>query len=191
MKWLIGFFVLLVALVAVSGCTQQSPAANVTATPEPTTVPTTMQETIASVTGATVIPTTEATTVTTTLPNVTATTSGTPVVTSNATLIPTTAPTVAAASGITTIHITKTGFTPQVDVVLPGTSIAWINDDTVSHTIKAIGDHDGMFNSGEILSKSQFSFDFGAKEGTFDYAFADNKTITGTIIVKSGRTLTS
>jgi len=191
MKWLIGFFVLLVALVAISGCTQQTPAANVTATPVPTTVPTTVQETIAPATNATVMPTMETTTVATELPSVTMTTPVTANVTANITASATVKPTATAASGITMIHITKTGFTPQVDVVLPGTSIAWINDDTVPHSIKMIGDHEGMFNSGEILSKSQFSFDFGAKEGTFVYAFADNKTITGTIIVKSGRSLTS
>lgn len=189
MKWLIGLFVLLFALVAISGCTQQTPAANVTATTEPTAVPTTVQETAAPTTEATAVPTSAATTATATLPVATATVLETTAPAANVTSVPTTEATVAAVSGVTLIHITKTGFTPQVDVVLPGTSIAWINDDNVPLAIKAIGDHEGMFNSGEILPKSQFSYDFGAKEGTFQYALASNKTVTGTIIVKTGRTL--
>jgi plastocyanin len=74
--------------------------------------------------------------------------------------------------------------------VLPGTGISWANDDNVTHAIKTIGNNTGMFNSGDILPGAAFQFTFSENTGTYTYAFANNATITGTIIVKAGRTLT-
>ncbi len=172
MKLFMGLIILLVTLVAVTGCTQtaSSPAQTTTET----TVPATEVTTIA-------VPVT--------------TTEQTPAPTENVTTAATVAPvnvtpTVTAASGVTKIHITSTGFTPQTDVVLPGTNIAWVNDDTVNHGIMTTGNNTGMFNSGDIIPTGQFQFSFSEKTGTYTYALADNKTITGTIIVKAGRTLT-
>jgi plastocyanin len=186
MKLFMGFIILLVAVVAITGCTQTS------STPAHTTT-----ETTAPATVATTVDTTVVTTEQTTVPNTTATivTNVTAPVTNVTTTVVTAAPvnvtpTVTAASGITTIHITKTGFAPQTDVVLPGTGISWVNDDNVTHSIKMIGDNEGMFNSGDILPGATFPYTFSQKTGTYIYAFADNKTITGTIIVKAGRSLT-
>jgi len=188
MKWFIGFFALLVALVMISGCTQPAQTAAPTTT-VPTTVPTTEQVTV-----ATPVPTTEATTVATTIPPTTVTTVATTVttqvptttVTQNATAVVTPVKTVTAASRITTIHITKTGFDPVLDVVLPGTQISWVNDDSVSHTVKAIGDNEGLFTSTEIIPTSQFSYAFGKKEGTYEYALGDQPTVKGKIVVQIG-----
>jgi plastocyanin len=185
MKLLMGFIILLVALVAITGCTQtaSSPAQNTTETTAPTTEVTTVATTIAT-TEQTTVPATNETIVA----NVTAPTEN---VTTMATTAPVNVtPTVTPASGITTIHITKTGFTPQTDVVLPGTGISWVNDDNVTHAIKMIGNNTGMFNSGDISPNAAFPYTFSENTGTFTYAFADNTTITGTIIVKAGRTLT-
>jgi plastocyanin len=186
MKWFIGFFVLLIALVAISGCTQTAQ----TTTPA-TTVPTTVQTT-EPVTVATPVPTTAATTVASTVAQTTATavTTKIPVttqttvasVTQNATATP--EKTVTPATGVSTIHITSTGFTPQTDIVLKGMGISWINDDTVSHTIKTIGKHEGVFTSPEIIPHGQFAYDFG-NDGTFDYLLDNNPKLNGTIIVKS------
>jgi plastocyanin len=74
--------------------------------------------------------------------------------------------------------------------VLPGTGISWVNDDNVTHAIKMIGNNTGMFNSGDISPGAAFPFTFSENTGTYTYAFADNTTITGTIIVKAGCTLT-
>ncbi|MEN6396031.1 MAG: hypothetical protein ABFC78_06065 [Methanoregula sp.] len=184
MKLFMGFIILLVALVAVTGCTQTaSPSA------EATTV------TTAPVTEVTTAATTVITPVETTIPETTATivanvTAPETTVTTVATVAPANVtPTVTAASGITLIHVTKTSITPQTDVVLPGTGIAWVNDDNVTLAVKATGDNAGMFNSGDILPKGQFSFSFGEKTGTYTYALADNTSVTGTIIVKAGRSL--
>jgi plastocyanin len=91
---------------------------------------------------------------------------------------------------VTTIHITSTGFNPQLDVVLPGTAISWINDDKVPHAVKATGTHAGLFTSDSIQPNSQFKYDFGT-EGTFEYALIDLPKINGTIIVKAGGGMTS
>jgi predicted class III extradiol MEMO1 family dioxygenase len=50
------------------------------------------------------------------------------------------------------------------------------------------GNNTGMFNSGAIVPHGGFSYTFG-NTGTFVYAFADNKTITGTIIVQAPNTV--
>ncbi len=185
MKLLMGFIILLVALVAITGCTQtaSTPAQTTTETTAPATEVTTVVTTVATTEETTVPVTNETIVANVTAPaeNVTTATTTAPV---NVT------PTVTAASQITTIHITKTGFTPQTDVVLPGTGISWVNDDNVTHSVKMIGNNTGMFNSGDIAPGAAFPYTFNEKTGTFTYAFADNTTITGTIIVKAGRTLT-
>jgi plastocyanin len=187
MKLFMGFIILLVALVAITGCTQtaSTSAQNTTETTAPTTEVTT---------AATPVVTTEQTTV----PNTTVTivANVTAPVTNVTTTVVTAAPVnvtpmVTAANGVTTIHITKTGFTPQTDVVLPGTGIFWVNDDNVTHVVKMTQNGESIFNSGDIIPTSQFSYSFSENTGTYTYALADNKTITGTIIVKSGRSLSS
>jgi len=184
MKLFMGFIILLVALVAVTGCTQTaSPSAEVTTV---TTAPVT-EVTTAATTVVTPVETTVPVTTATIIANVTAPKTN---VTTVATVAPVNVtPTVTAANGITLIHVTKTSITPQTDVVLPGTRISWVNDDTVTLAIKATGDNAGMFNSGDIIPKGQFAFDFSEKTGTYTYALADNSSVTGTIIVKAGRSL--
>jgi len=182
MKLLMGFIVLLVALVAITGCTQTASPSEQTTT-----------ETTAPTTEVTAVPTTIATTVATTIPvttetvvaNVTAPAAN---VTENVTETATVVPTATAANQVTKIHITnvsaKLGFTPQIDVVLPGTGITWVNDDNVTHSIKMIGNNTGMFTSEGILPGASYMYSFSENPGTFVYAFSDNQTITGTIIVK-------
>jgi plastocyanin len=185
MKLLMGFIILLVALVAITGCTQTASSSAQTTTE--TTAPATTEVTTIATPVATTVETTVPVTNETIVANVTAPAAN---VTTAATTVPVNVtPTVTAASGITTIHITSTGFTPQTDVVLPGTGISWVNDDNVTHAIKTIGNNTGMFNSGDISPGAAFPYTFNENTGTFTYAFADNTTITGTIIVQAGRTL--
>ena len=181
MKWFIGFFVLLVALVTISGCTQPAQTA-VPATTIPTPVPTTEEVPV-----ATLIPTTVETTVATTVPTTVVTTAvpTTQPTVAEVTANVTTVPTVTAASMVTTIHITSTGFNPQLDVILPGTGITWVNDDTVDHAVKSTGKHDGLFTSTPFSPNAAFSYTFG-NEGTFEYALVDLPKINGTIVVKGG-----
>jgi len=182
--------VLLVALVTISGCTQPAQTA-APATTIPTPVPTTEQVPV-----ATPVPTTIATPVITAVPTTMVTTilpttvSTMQTAVSNVTVTATKVPTVTAASMVTTIHITSSSVSPQQDVVLPGTRISWMNDDTIPHAVKSTGIHDGLFTSDPIPPGAQFGFDFG-NEGTFEYALVDLPKINGTIIVKSGGTLSS
>jgi len=141
MKLLMGFIVLLVALVAITGCTQTASPSEQTTTE--TTAPVTTEVTTEATTVVTTVATTIPTTTETIVANVTAPAEN---VTENVTETATAAPTATAASQITKIHITKLGFTPQTDVVLPGTGIIWVNDDNVTHSIKTIGNNTGMFH---------------------------------------------
>ena len=185
MKILLGFIALMIALVAICGCTQyMPPAANATttaATPVPTTVATTVPPTMAV---TTLPPATEATTAPATVATTTA-------VIAN---ITTAVPTPAAASQVTKIHFNSTGFNPAADVVLPGTGVTWVNDDTVPHSVMATGNNTGMFNSGDIVPGGQWTFTFceGYEcriTGTYTYALKDLPAVQGTIIVQAGPTI--
>lgn len=190
MKKIIGFIILLIVLIGVSGCTQQ--AKTTTETPAATTVVPT-KEVITTVEETTAVPTTEETTIEATpaetnIPeaNVTAPAE------ENTTVIETTVPITAVmtpSTKITLIHIVNNTFSPSVLMVYPGTGISWINDDTTVHSVKAIGSHAGKFNSGELPTGVRWSYSFGDAEGTFEYADGFNQNITGTIIVKSGASL--
>lgn len=190
MKKIIGFLILLIVLIGACGCTQQ--AKPTTATPTATTeAPTT--EKVTSV-ETTVVPTVETTTEATT-PAATSTPEANvtaPITETTGVVEATTAPITASmtpSTKVTVIHIVNNTFTPSVLMIYPGTGITWLNDDSTVHTIKAIGDHAGKFNSGEIPKGVQWSYTFGAAEGTFEYADGLNQNITGTIIVRKGASL--
>jgi len=85
----------------------------------------------------------------------------------------------------TIIHLTSDGFTPQTDIVLPGTGIFIVNDDNVTHSIIGIGNSTGMFNSGALIPGAAFSYTFGTKPGIVFYGLADNATVVGTIIIQT------
>ena len=185
MKKVIGLLILILVLVAVSGCTQQAKPASVT-----TAIPTTVQ-TVEATTIATPAPTTEVPVATTVVE--TATEAANVTAMNVTTMAPTATQTVTMSmtpsTKITTVHMANGTFTPSVLMVLPGTGINWVNDDNTVHSVKMIGDHAGMFNSGDILAGGKWSFTFDQNEGTYQYADGYNANMTGTIIVKSGEVL--
>lgn len=184
MKKVIGLLILILVLVAVSGCTQQTKTAPVTTTVE-TTVPTTEATTVATAVPTTEIPVaTTAVVVTndTTVANVTAPADTTVAPTSTAAVTVSMTP----STKVTLVHIANNTFTPSVLMVLPGTGITWVNDDKSVHSVKMIGDHAGMFNSGDIVSGAKWGFSFSQDEGTYQYTDGYNTNVTGTIIVKNG-----
>lgn len=193
MKKLFGFFVLLILLVAVSGCAQLQPAPVTTptpttqipvetplATPEPTLVPTAVATPVA----------TAVATLETPLPAVT------PGVTEVITNVTASVPTVAATphvsltpqTKITIFSMTNNTFTPKELTVLPGTGITWRNDDTVNHVVKGTTEAGTtMFKSSDIIPGASWSYTFGDRIGTFtvtDPGFPQMKCI---IIVKDGQ----
>ncbi|MFA4877322.1 MAG: hypothetical protein WC586_07900 [Methanoregula sp.] len=183
MKKLLGFCILVILLVAISGCTQQAQPTQVT-TPQPTVPPTvaTMEPTPIP----TVIFTPVATTIAaleTPLPVVTSAN----VTTEVPTVLATPRVSLTPQTKITTISMTNNTFSPKELTVLPGTGITWRNDDTVTHAVKGITETGStMFNSGDIIPTSTWSYTFGDRVGSFtviDPGYPQMKCI---IIVKEG-----
>jgi plastocyanin len=185
MKKIIGFLILVIVLVAASGCTQPAkttPATTTVVTEVPTPVPTSVETTVVP----TAMETTNVTAaVTTVAPNET-----TAAVTKTTTIVPEKTAIVTAgmtpSTEVLVVHIANNTFTPNLLMVLPGSRITWVNDDTTTHSVKAIGASQGKFNSMDISPKAQWGYDFGENEGTFEYADGYNTNVTGIIIVKKG-----
>ena len=178
MKTSIGLFMLVMLLVATSGCTSQQakPAAMATTPATPVSV--------------TEVPTTVNTPLPTTVPT-TVSTAAASEVTTKVTTVATPQPTVTASTKITTIHIRNNTFVPAELTVLPGTGITWINDDSVTHIVKATGDAKGKFTSTEMINGAHFIYTFGEATGTYEFGDPNYPDMTGAIIVKKGETLWS
>lgn len=173
MKKFIGLFLLVLVLVAVSGCTQtvkpSTPATTVPTTDLPTEIPTTLA------------PTEQAT-----IPAVIATTQADANITVMVTTVATPAPVMTPSTKITTIHIRNNTFVPAELTVLPGTGITWVNDDSVSHIVKASGDHKGKFTSSAMVSGARFGYTFGETPGIYEYTDPGYSGMNGTIIIVKG-----
>ena len=162
MKKFIGLFILVIALVMISGCTQPAQPVAVT-TPVATAVPT--------------VPPTVATMVPTMMPPVVTTVLSKPKIT----LVP----------QITKIifYMRNNTFVPKELTVLPGTGITWVNEDLIVHSVKTTGTHTGMFNSGDIIPTATWDYTFGASEGVFEFVCPDHPDMKGTIVVKNGESV--
>ena len=84
------------------------------------------------------------------------------------------------AGGGTVVPIAQFAFDPASISVAVGTTVTWINNDTVPHTVTAT---DGSFNSGNLNPGESFSFTFESA-GTFDYICNYHPNMTGTVIVE-------
>ena len=162
MKKFIGLFILVIALVVISGCTQPTQPVAVTttvATPVPTVPPT--------------IPPTVATPVPTIMPTTVATVLSTPKIT----LVPQTKKTI--------FYMRNNTFVPTELTVLPGTGISWVNEDSIDHSVNTIGIHASTFKSGIIIPGASSGNTF-ADEGVFEFACPDHPDMKGKIVVKAG-----
>lgn len=174
MKTYIGFFILVVLLVAASGCTSQPVTPHETAT------------TPATPASVTEVPTTA---ITTTIPATAPTTAAAADVTAAITTVATTRPVMTPSTKVTTIRIRNNTFVPAELTVLPGTGITWINDDSVIHVVKAAGNSTGKFTSAELMNGASFHYTFGEKTGTFEFGDPKYPDMKGAIIVTKGETL--
>jgi plastocyanin len=186
MKKLFGLCILVIFFLVATGCTQSTPSIPATTTVQTTVVP----ETTTSM--ATTVPTENATPVTTVDLNATTVmtnvTTPAPAASAQTTVAQTPPPAQTQTVTVKVIHIQNGTFVPAATTVLPGTGITWVNDDIISHAVKATGDHTGMFNSGDIAPGSQWSYTFGAVEG--NYGFTEPQFLfNGTIVVQKPRTL--
>jgi plastocyanin len=160
MKKFIGLFILVIAFVAFTGCTQQ-----------PVTEPVT---------------TTSHTIVTTPIPTAELTFVPTPVPTTVVTTMPPTTKRTESPTGkvVTVVHMKNNSFAPQVLTVLPSTGITWINDDETVHSLKMTSP-EGGFNSGEIIPGGSWTYTFGSWEGTYNVTDPNYPDMKSAIIINN------
>jgi plastocyanin len=79
------------------------------------------------------------------------------------------------------VRIANFTFTSPVMAVRPGTTVTWINDDDIPHTVVAT---DKSFRSPVLDTGDRFSFTF-AKAGQFGYFCSLHPHMTGKIVVKA------
>jgi plastocyanin len=79
------------------------------------------------------------------------------------------------------VDIDQFTFTPQHVTVKTGTSVTWINDDDVPHTVAS---STKFFKSKALDTKDKFSFTF-TTPGTYEYFCSLHPHMTGAIVVEA------
>jgi len=83
-----------------------------------------------------------------------------------------------------------TAYSPRAVVVAAGTTVEWLNEDTVVHTVTSgssdgtVGQPDGVFDSGNIARNERFSVTF-AEPGEFEYYCAPHPWMRGRVVVEA------
>jgi plastocyanin len=85
-----------------------------------------------------------------------------------------------SAPAAETVHIGNFMFDRTALTVRPGTTVTWVNDDDIPHTVVA---RDKAFRSKVLDTGDRFSFTF-AKAGQFVYFCSLHPHMTGTVVVK-------
>ncbi len=88
----------------------------------------------------------------------------------------------AASVPVTGPHVSIANFTfsPDALTVPVGSTVTWINQDDIPHTVTSV---DGIFKSDGLDTGDQFSFKF-TKPGTYSYYCSIHPKMVGKIIVK-------
>jgi plastocyanin len=93
-----------------------------------------------------------------------------------------------ALSATKTVDITQAGFTPNKLTIDFGDTVTWTNKDTANHQVLA---DQGAFPTSPVLQPNQtYSYTF-TKSGSFGYRDALNTNRRGTIVVRTGVSLTA
>ena len=79
------------------------------------------------------------------------------------------------------VHIGNFTFSQPALTVHPGTTVTWVNDDDIPHTVVS---KDGVFKSKVLDSGDRFSFTF-ANAGQFGYFCSIHPHMTAKVIVKA------
>jgi plastocyanin len=77
-----------------------------------------------------------------------------------------------------TISMKNSAFSPPSLTININTTVTWINDDNMVHTVTA---DDGSFNSGDMAAGAKFTHTFSST-GTFNYHCVHHSGMVGTII---------
>ena len=86
-----------------------------------------------------------------------------------------------AADADAEVQIDQFAFAPQRVTVKAGTTVTWINDDDIPHTIASSSK---SFKSNALDTKDKFSFTF-TTPGTYEYFCSLHPHMTGTIVVET------
>ncbi len=70
-------------------------------------------------------------------------------------------------------------YSPGTLTVAAGTTVTWVNQDVVIHTVTS---DDGLFDSGNMLPGGRFSFTF-TTQGSFTYHCIPHEYMRGTVVV--------
>jgi plastocyanin len=89
--------------------------------------------------------------------------------------------TVAAQAADQEVKIDNFTFAPQRITVKAGTTVTWINEDDIPHTVASSAK---LFKSKALDTDDKFSFTFSTP-GTYDYFCSLHPHMTGTILVEA------
>lgn len=87
-----------------------------------------------------------------------------------------------AAPAPVTVKIANFTFSAPVVTVSAGTTVTWVNEDDIPHTV--VADDKAMFKSKVLDTGDRFAFTF-AKPGTYGYFCSIHPHMTGKIVVKA------
>ena len=90
-------------------------------------------------------------------------------------------PAASAHAAETEVKIDNFAFAPQRVVVKAGTTVTWINDDDIPHTIAS---STKLFKSNALDTEDKFSFTF-TTPGAYEYFCSLHPHMTGTIVVEA------
>jgi plastocyanin len=85
----------------------------------------------------------------------------------------------AAAQGMTAVSIQDFFFSPANVTVEPGTTVTWVNEGTVPHTVTS---DDGQFDSGVLMPGDSYTVMFNG-QGTITYHCAIHPSMRGSVTV--------
>jgi len=90
-------------------------------------------------------------------------------------------PGASALAADTEVQIDQFSFAPQRITVKAGTTVTWINDDDIPHTVASSSK---LFKSKTLDTKDKFSFTF-TTPGAYEYFCSIHPHMTGAIVVEA------
>ena len=90
----------------------------------------------------------------------------------------------AGAGPVATVGMDHTAFIPGEITVAPGTTVTWVNNETMPHTV--VNPNQG-FRSKTLIKDAKFSFTF-TTPGDYNYLCSIHPNMKGKVIVKAGAT---